>query len=194
MGNQGPQGEPGQMGNQGPSGNDGLDGNSFDFLGAWSSTTQYYKLSVSANRFKYPVVTYYGQTYLGIEDAFGNDQSPTNTAYWTLMVQKGSTGPTGSTGPIGTGPTGTTGPRGYTGPTGSLGTGPTGPIGITGQTGTTGTTGPPGPAANPNNYTITSVLSNSTYTIPTNINDAFTMTYYQVDTSSNEVVFTLPKI
>ncbi len=115
----------------------------------------------------------------------------------------GPTGYTGDTGPIGptgyTGDTGPIGPTGYTGDTGPIGptgytgdTGPIGPTGDTGPIGPTGDTGPAGPSFSIS-YTV-SPLQTSSFSIPSSINDVNYYNIYQLDTSINSIVITLPEI
>lgn len=81
-------------------------------------------------------VDYLGSSYVMFLNAVAGT-TPTNTTYWQVLANKGTTGSTGATGA-----TGATGPTGPTGSTGS--TGATGAAGATGATGSTGATGAAG--------------------------------------------------
>ena len=148
----GPTGPTGATGSSitgptGPTGATGAPGEGFVWMGNWSNLTSY---AID------DVVYYDGSSYIAI--ASNTNQLPTNTMFWSLVANKGTTGPTGAQGTAGpTGPTGTQGEPGTVGPTGPTGqqgaastvpgpTGPTGSIGLTGPTGANSTVpGPTGP-------------------------------------------------
>src|SRR5690554_5554615 len=45
------------------------------------------------------IITYQGSSYTAIQNGSGN--LPTDTAYWTLLAEKGEKGDTGEQGPVG---------------------------------------------------------------------------------------------
>jgi len=134
QGIQGPRGETGERGATGAAGAAGAKGVSMRLLGAWSNSTAYVNNSAYID-----IVTYSGNTYACTTSNTG--QTPTNTAYWTLIAQKGATGAQGTQGPKGdTGATGPQGPQGATGPKGATGAqGPKGDKGDPGDTVKVGT-------------------------------------------------------
>ncbi len=88
------------------------------------------------------------------------------------------------------------GPTGYTGYTGQEGsasaTGATGPIGETGYTGPIGETGYTGPSSF-TSYTV-SQIQTSNFSIPNVTSDPNYYNIYQIDTSTNSIIVTLPQI
>jgi hypothetical protein len=141
----GPTGPQGSTGSTGPTGPTGATGTTYEWNGAWVTSTPYSL---------YDTVEKDGSGYVCVEaHTSGTWATDLSAGKWELFVEQGPTGPTGSqgatgatgaTGPQGpTGSTGSTGPTGPQGPTGSQG--PTGPAGATGATGPTGVEGPTGP-------------------------------------------------
>ncbi len=122
------------------------------------------------------------------------------TGYTGYTGPEGTASSTGATGPIGyTGYTGYTGSIGATGPQGETGaqgvqgvTGYTGPIGYTGYTGAQGVTGYTGPSSF-YSYTV-SPTKTSNFSIPSLTSDPNYYNIYQVDTSTNSIIITLPQI
>lgn len=124
-------GSTGQQGAQGATGATGATAG-----GAYSLAAVYFPGSV---------VTFNGQTYLGL--ALNQGISPTSDpAVWSLISGSGAPGATGAVGA--TGPAGPQGPIGLQGPTGSAGTagatGATGAQGLAGATGSMGSVGATG--------------------------------------------------
>lgn len=145
QGTQGPKGEAGiqgpkgEAGTQGAQGERGIQGTSFRPRGPWSSSTSY---TCDSNYID--VVTSGGSTYRC--KASHTNQAVSNTTYWELIAQKGSTGdrgPQGEQGPQGIqGERGIQGPQGIQGATGAKGeTGAQGATGAKGETGAKGATG-----------------------------------------------------
>lgn len=95
----------GIQGVQGPIGSIGNTGISYRNLGAWMVGSAYVNDSSYID-----TVNYNGSLYAC--EVSNTGQTPTNTAYWTLIVVKGDTGTTGSQGIQGV--TGTTGSDGIT--------------------------------------------------------------------------------
>jgi hypothetical protein len=130
------------------------------------------------------------QGSMGLTGPTGPQGSTGSTGPTGLQGSTGSTGPTGlqgstgSTGPIG--PQGSTGSTGPTGPQGS--TGPTGPQGIPGTATNTGATGPTG-ANSLTQYTVSPILTNSTYVLYSDVGE---YDIYQIDTQLNSVNMILP--
>ena len=125
-----------QDGAAGAKGATGAKGASLVVKGAWASGTAYVN-----NTTQIDVVTYNGSSYACKKSHTSTTSIlPTNTAYWTLIAQKGATGAKGDKGDKGA--TGEQGPKGDKGDTGA--TGPQGPKGATGATGPQGPQGPAG--------------------------------------------------
>ena len=120
----GAKGDTGPAGATGAKGATGAQGTSLVVKGAWASGTAYVN-----NTTQIDVVTYSGSSYACKKSHTASSSIlPTNTTYWTLLAQKGSTGEKGDKGDTGpAGPAGATGAKGATGATGA-----TGPKGDTG--------------------------------------------------------------
>lgn len=150
-GAQGPQGEKGDKGDtgatgaQGPQGSPGEKGSKGDkglkWRDAWSRSADY---AVDE------AVLHNGAAYIAIQPSTSaQPRDPaTETAFWSLLADKGAKGDKGDNGDTGpTGATGSQGPQGATGPQGLQGgTGPQGEMGPAGAQGPVGPQGPAGPA------------------------------------------------
>ena len=124
----------GPQGPKGATGPAGAKGVSMRLKGAWSSSIAYVNDGAYID-----LVTSGGNTYACKQS--NTNQPVSNTTYWELIAQKGSTGAQGAKGE--TGATGARGPQGATGAAGAQG--PTGPTGAQGPKGATGERGPQGP-------------------------------------------------
>jgi collagen type VII alpha len=102
-GNKGDTGSSGSEGPTGKAGDKGDSGISFVWHGNYSTIHIY-----NPN----DIITWNGNSYICI--LLSNGNAPTDTNYWTMLVQKGDTGSSGSSGS-----TGATGPKGDTGSSGS---------------------------------------------------------------------------
>ncbi len=208
----GAQGATGSTGATGIAGNTGATGllgatGALGVTGATGSTVGG-MYDPSTTYFPGSVVTYGGQTYLGINNSTGIIPG-TDPTSWSLISSGGSPGATGPTGPQGnqglqgfqgvqglsgvtgalgaTGVTGATGALGLTGATGIAGnTGPTGSTGATGITGTVGSTGATGNDGNTGATGITylGVYSNATSYSKTNAVLYSNALYYNTFTGS----------
>ena len=146
----GAKGDTGAAGPQGPKGDTGAAGISFNWQGAWLSTTIYVTNDV---------VFRGGSSYIAIGNSAGVDPL-TDTGSWELMAKKGATGATGATGAQGpAGPKGDAGPSGPQGPAGPKGD--AGPSGATGPQGPAGPTGPAGPAGGALAYALVTVVDDT---------------------------------
>jgi hypothetical protein len=145
QGPQGPQGSStgsqGPQGYQGPQGTQGGQGTMYPWKGEWSDATTY-----AIN----DCVYYSGSGYVSLQ-ALGNQNPGTQSAAWSLLVQRGPQGTQGFQGVQGpqgpqgqNGILGSQGTQGYQGPQGVAGSGSQGSQGFQGPQGPQGIIGPQG--------------------------------------------------
>ena len=151
-GTSGSSGSSGTSGTSGADGSSGTSGTSFQWLGPWSPTTNYYRNDV---------VSFSGSSFILIFEGPIVNQPPLGPASppaWELLAQAGTNGISGSSGTSGSG-----GSSGTSGSSGSSGTsGSSGSSGTSGSSGLSGVTGSWTVTPGTNNYSFT-VDQNSSY-------------------------------
>jgi hypothetical protein len=139
-GTSGSSGSSGTSGTSGADGSSGTSGTSFQWLGPWSPTTNYYRNDV---------VSFSGSSFILIFEGPIVNQPPLGPASppaWELLAQAGTNGISGSSGTSGSsGSSGTSGSSGSSGTNGTSGSsGSSGTSGTSGSSGSSGTSGTSG--------------------------------------------------